>query len=224
MSQGEDKNAAAIAAADEVQDGMLVGLGSGSTAALLIEELGRRCAAGLRIEGVAPSLRSEAVARRVGIRLRDMAEIAHLDLAIDGTDEIDPQFRAIKGGGGAMLREKIVAAAAARMVVIADATKQVAQLGLTRPLPIEVLPYAHAFVVGAVAELGGTAAARPGFSDQHNLILDCTFGPIADPDALAASLESIPGMLGHGLFLREVDAAYVANAGQVRRIERSGAS
>lgn len=220
MSRDADKRAAAIAAADEVRDGMLLGLGSGSTANFLIAEIGRRCAEGLRIDAVAASLASEAAARAAGIKLRDMADISTLDLAIDGVDEIDPRLCAIKGGGGAMLREKVIARAAKRMVAIADGSKRVAALG-RGPVPIEVLPLARALVAAEVKLLGGRPVVRASRTDQGNAILDCDFGPIADPALLAAALSAIPGMLGHGLFLGEIDALHLADQGVVRRIDRT---
>jgi ribose 5-phosphate isomerase A len=217
MPQDEDKKIAALAAADEVQAGMLVGLGTGSTAAFLIDELGRRFAGGLQFRAVVTSLASERQAKALGIPVLPFSEVAHIDLAIDGADEIDPQLRAIKGAGGAMLREKCVAAAAARMVVIADGSKKVAQLGAA-PVPCETLPFAQSFVEGALTELGAQVALRtkdgaPYRTDQDNLIFDCHFGAIADPAALAASLSSIPGMIGHGLFIDEVDGLYLARDG-----------
>jgi ribose 5-phosphate isomerase A len=228
MSQDEDKRIAAIAAADEVRDGMLVGLGTGSTAAFLIDELGRRFAAGLKFSAVATSLASEMQAKALGIPVLAFADVAAIDLAIDGADEIDQQLRAIKGAGGAMLREKCVAASAARMVVIADGLKRVAQLGAA-PVPCEVLPFARAFVSAALEALGARVAlrAKDGTSyrtDQGNLILDCHFGPIADPASLAAALSSIPGMLGHGLFIDEIDAFYWAEDGSATFTERPGAA
>ena len=218
MSQDADKQAAALAAADEVKDGMLVGLGTGSTAVFLIDELGRRFAKGLKFQAVATSIASERQARGLGIPVLPFAEVAQIDLAIDGADEIDPQLRAIKGAGGAMLREKCVAASAARMIVIADSSKQVAQLGGTMPVPCETLPFALAFVRRALEQLGARVVLRekdgaPYRTDQDNLIFDCHFGPIADPAALAARLSSIPGMLGHGLFVTEVAGLYCAKDG-----------
>jgi ribose 5-phosphate isomerase A len=214
MSQDADKKAAALAAADEVKAGMLVGLGTGSTAFFLIDELGRRFAGGLAFRAVATSIASERQAKALGIPVLPFSDVAHIDLAIDGADEIDPQLRAIKGAGGAMLREKCVAASAARMVVIADGSKRVAQLG-AMPVPCETLPFAQSFVAGALAELGAEVVLRhkdgaPYQTDQGNLILDCHFGLIADPTALAAYLSSIPGMLGHGLFVSEVAGLYCA--------------
>jgi ribose 5-phosphate isomerase A len=229
MTQDADKKAAAIAAAGEVKDGMLVGLGTGSTAFFLIEELGRRLAEGLRFRAVATSLASERQARGLGIPILPFSEVARIDLAIDGADEIDPQLRAIKGAGGAMLREKCVAASADRMVVIADSSKRVAQLGLTMPVPCETLPFAQAFVGRALEDLGARAALRmrdgaPYRTDQDNLIFDCHFGPIADPDGLATHLSAIPGMLGHGLFVSEIDAVYAAENGSATLIERAGSA
>jgi len=229
MSQDSDKKAAAIAAADEVQTGMLVGLGTGSTAFFLIEELGRRFAGGLRLRAVDTSLASEKQAKALGIPVLPFSEVAQIDLAIDGADEIDPRLRAIKGAGGAMLREKCVAAAAARMVVIADSSKKVAQLGTTMPVPCETLPFAQAFVGRALEDLGARVVPRMKDgalyrTDQDNLILDCHFGPIADPAGLAARLSSIPGMLGHGLFVSEVDGFYCAENGSATFTARNEGS
>jgi len=229
MSQDADKRAAALAAAEEVQAGMLVGLGTGSTAVFLIDELGRRFAEGLTFQAVATSIASETQAKGLGIPVLPFSEVAHIDLAIDGADEIDPQLRAIKGAGGAMLREKCVAAAAARMVVIADSSKKVAQLGATMPVPCETLPFAQAFVRRALEDLGARVVLRVKDgatyrTDQDNLILDCHFGPIADPSGLAARLSSIPGMLGHGLFVTEVAGLYCAENGSATFTKRNEGS
>jgi ribose 5-phosphate isomerase A len=213
------KQKAAEAAIAEVTDGMLVGLGTGSTAAFAISGLGRRIAEeGLRITAAGTSLATERAARAAGIPFLAFNDIATVDLCIDGADEIDPLFRAIKGGGGAMLREKIVASAATRMICIVDADKLVETLA--RPLPIEVLPFAHAYVARAIRCLGGDPVVRPAPSDQGNLLIDCDFGPIADPDGLAHMLDAIPGLLGHGLFLSEIDALYIGGETGVERRER----
>jgi ribose 5-phosphate isomerase A len=224
MSQSEDKRLAAIAAADQVRDGMLVGLGTGSTAAFLIDELVRRRQDGLRIDAVATSLASERQAIDGGLTVRPFDDVARVDLCIDGADEIDAACRAIKGAGGAMTREKIVAAAAGRMVVIADGSKKVDRLGGV-PVPVEVLPFGRAFVERMLVEAGGDPLLRRAgrdlyLTDQGNPILDTHFPTIADPVALAAMLSTIPGVVGHGLFLDEVDAAYLATDGVVARIER----
>lgn len=229
MSQDADKKAAAIAAADEVRPGMLVGLGTGSTAYFLIEELGRRFAGGLEFRAVATSLASEQQAKGLGIPVLPFSGVAEIDLAIDGADEIDPQLRAIKGAGGAMLREKCVAASAKRMIVIADSSKTVAQLGATMPVPCETLEFAQAFVARALEELGAEVKPRMKDgalyrTDQNNPILDCHFGLIADPAGLAARLSSIPGMLGHGLFVTEVAALYCARDGSATFTGRNDGS
>lgn len=223
MNADEDKRAAAHAAVEEIADGMLVGLGTGSTAAFAIRRLGERIRSGLKIRAVATSLRSSELARAVGIDVLPFEDVAATDLAIDGTDEIDARLYAIKGAGGAMLREKIVAASAARMIVIADGSKRVAAIGAAR-LPVEVLPFARGFVARRLADLGATVALRGGATpfrtDQDNLVFDCHFAALDDPVALDATLSAIPGVLGHGLFLREVDSAIIAQRGQVTRIDR----
>jgi ribose 5-phosphate isomerase A len=224
MSQDDDKRAAAVAAAAEVRDGMLVGLGTGSTAAFLIDELGRRHAAGLRFRAVATSLASEARAKALGIEVLPFADVTAIDLAIDGADEIDPALRAIKGAGGAMLREKCVAASAGRMIVIADASKRADRLGAA-PVPCEVLPFALGFVLGRLAECGGAPVVRSGsegpyLTDQGNHVADTRFAAIDRPEELARTLSQIPGLLGHGLFVDEVDALYCAENGRVTVTER----
>jgi len=220
----DDKRLAAEAAVAEIEAGMLVGLGTGSTAAHAIAAIARRVDEGLRITAVATSLASGRVAVQHRIPLRDFSDVSAVDLVIDGADEIDPQLRAIKGAGGAMLREKIVASAARRMVVIADASKRVSRLGAAR-LPVEVLPFARSFVSVEIARIGGEPALRmtgdrPYLTDQNNIVIDCTFAALDDPERLAAALSAIAGVLGHGLFLSEIHAAYIATDGRVERIER----
>jgi len=220
----DDKKAAAVAAVAEVRDGMLVGLGTGSTAAFAIRALGERIAAGLAVRAVVTSDASGILARQVGIPVLDFADIARVDLTIDGADEIDARCFAIKGAGGAMLREKIVAASSARMIVIADGSKQVDRIGAAK-LPVEVLPFARGYVERVLTDLGGAPVMRDKYrTDQGNLVIDCHFAMLEDPRATAAMLAAIPGILGHGLFLDEVDAAYIATNGVVTRLERAGAS
>lgn len=222
------KRAAAEAGVAEVESGMLVGLGTGSTAAFAIDALAKRAAAGLSIDAVATSLHTAQAARAAGLRVIDFAEVATIDLCIDGVDEVDPALRAIKGAGGAMLREKIVASAATRMIAIADGSKDVARLG-GRPVPVEILPFAQAFVERQVRALGGVPTLRllPSgavyATDQGNPVLDCAFGPIGDPESLAAALCACPGIFEHGLFLTEIDTIYLATeTGVVRRDRRFG--
>ncbi|KTT69373.1 ribose-5-phosphate isomerase RpiA [Sphingomonas endophytica] len=221
--QDDDKRLAAEAAVAEVQDGMLVGLGTGSTVRFAIEALGRRAAEGLGIMAVATSIDSAAKAAAAGIAVRNFADVAQVDLTIDGADEIDARLWAIKGAGGAMLREKVVAAASTRMVVIADATKRVDAIGAAA-LPVEVLPFAREFVTARLSRLGARVARRAGLTDNGNIILDARFAVFPDADTLAVAIDEIPGALGHGLFLTEVDAAYIAHDGIVTRLERDGAT
>ena len=220
----DDKKAAAVAAVAEVREGMLVGLGTGSTAAFAIRALGERVAEGLAIRAVVTSDASGKLARELGIEVLDFAAIAHVDLTIDGADEIDSRCFAIKGAGGAMLREKIVAASSARMIVIADGSKRVERIGAAK-LPVEVLPFAIAYVMRVLTDMGAAPTIRDNYrTDQGNLVVDCHFRALEDPRATAATLSAIPGILGHGLFLDEVDAAYIATNGIVTRLERAGAS
>ncbi|KQM67424.1 ribose 5-phosphate isomerase [Sphingomonas sp. Leaf17] len=220
----DDKRRAAEAAVVEIQDGMIVGLGTGSTATHAVAAIGARVRAGLRIDAVATSDATATLAVAHGITVRDFADIARLDLAIDGVDEIDDRFFAIKGAGGAMLREKLVAVAADRMIAIADGSKRVARIGAA-PVPVEILPFARASILAALGRLGRVTVrqgdAGPYRTDQGNLVVDGHFAGIADPGALAATLDAIPGVLGHGLFLREINAAYIGSDGVVTRLERS---
>jgi len=220
-----EKAAAAAAAIAEVRDGMLLGLGSGSTAAHAVTALGRRVAEGLRVDCVATSRATEVLARSVGLTVRPFDDVARLDLTIDGADEIDPSLRAIKGGGGALLREKVVAAASDRVSIVIDASKWVAQLGRFR-LPVEVLPFAGAWVARALSGMGGTPARRlladgtTFYTDQGNVIFDTAFALIEDPARLAASLASVPGIVEHGLFLDEIDTVFIGRSSGVEIVRR----
>ena len=216
----DDKDRAAAAALDEVRAGMIVGLGTGTTAAFFIARLAAKVRDGLEITAVATSLATEHAARAAGIPIVPFDDVATVDLAVDGVDEIDLNMRAIKGAGGAMLREKIVASAARRMIAIADRSKWTRAIG-AKPVPVEVLPFARTFVLAELHALGAEPVLRlkdrqPALSDQHNLIIDCAFATLPDPAALAA----IPGVLGHGLFVTEIDTAYIADNGVVTRHDR----
>lgn len=215
----DDKRAAAYAAVAEVRPGMLVGLGTGSTAAFAIERLGALVRGGLDIGAVATSLRTEQLARAAGIALLDFATVDSVDVTIDGADEIDGRLCAIKGAGGAMLREKIVAAASRRMIVIADSTKRVDRIGRAK-LPVEVLPFGLTFAANRLAGLGARTEIRDARSDQGNVLIDCFFADMPDPSPLTTAISAIPGVLGHGLFLDEVDCAYIGDSGRVIRLDR----
>ena len=224
----DNKRLAAEAAVEEVRDGMVVGLGTGSTAFWAIAAIGARVAAGLRITAVATSEASAAQASGLSIPLLDMGAVDRLDLAIDGADEIDARLFAIKGAGGAMTREKIVAAAADRMVVIADDSKRVAAIGAAAPVPVEVLPFAQGFVTRRLVALGAAVEPRrrdgtPYLTDGGNPVLDARFAALADPRAIGAALDAMPGVIGHGLFLDEIAAAYIAAGGVVSRLDRPAA-
>ncbi len=224
MDHEQDKALAAAAAVEEIRDGMLVGLGTGSTAAFAIRRIGERVAQGLAIRAVATSEASAALARSVGIAVLDFAAVDRVDLTIDGADEIDSRLFAIKGAGGAMLREKVVAASSARMIVIADGSKRVAAIGAAK-LPVEILPFAQAYVLRVLSDMGCAPVVRANYrTDQGNVIADCRFAGFDDPRALAAKLAAIPGVMGHGLFLDEVNTAYIAANGVVTRLERPDAS
>ena len=199
-----------------IEDGMVIGLGSGTTATQMIYALGRRMQEGLRITGaVATSHASENLARKLGIPLTDLDTHPVLDLDIDGADEIDEHLRLIKGGGGALLREKIVASSARRFIVIGDATKRVAQLGLHFPLPVEVVPLATTPVIKRLEALGATAQLRRSgdnvfFTENCNIILDCFFANgITDPAELDTRIHSIVGVVETGLFLDMAERAII---------------
>lgn len=224
------KRAAAGAALGEVQPGMRLGLGTGSTARHLVDLLGERVRAGLDVVCVPTSEVTAAQARALGIRLATLEDQPELDLTIDGADEIGPRLSLIKGGGGALLREKIVAAASARMVVIADASKVVPVLGHF-PLPIEVNRFGLAATQRQLAAVlqqfgaeGGLklrteATGAPFVTDGGHLILDAFFGRISRPEALSAALHEVPGAVEHGLFLNMCARAYVASAAGVETID-----
>jgi ribose 5-phosphate isomerase A len=225
----ELKLRAAEAALAHVEGGMRIGLGTGSTAAHFVRLLGARIAEGLDVVGVATSEVTAKLAREVGVPLTTLDDAPELDLDIDGADEIGPSLSLIKGGGGALLREKIVAAASARVIIIADATKRVTQLGAF-PLPIEVVTFgltATALAIERTAiELGLNVAVdirerdgQPFATDSGNRIIDASFGRIPDPEVLANRLDGIPGVVEHGLFLGLADLALVASPSGVAKIE-----
>lgn len=213
-------------AADEVRPDMVVGLGTGSTAEALLDELGRRVAHGLRFTGIATSDRTAALAGQLGIHLRSIDEVEGLDLCIDGADEIDPALNVVKGRGGALLWEKIVASCADRYVIVAVADKQVARLGMRLPLPVEVVPFGWRHTARVLTGLGGEPTLRqtdggPFETDGGHYILDCATGPIAEPAALAVRIKSVSGVVEHGLFIGMADRVLtVDNAGVVFTLDR----
>jgi len=209
------KHAAGEAAAALVEDGMVVGLGTGTTMHHAVAALGLRK---LRIVGVPTSRDTEALARQLGIALSEPGEVP-IDLALDGADEVETgTLRLIKGHGGALLREKIVAEASRRFVVVADASKIVTRLGSLAPLPVEVEQFGHVATARRIAELGSKpvlrvgADGKPVLTDGGNFVLDCAgFAPILDPFTLERSLRAIAGVIGTGLFMTAVEQVLVGN-------------
>lgn len=201
------KSVAAKMAAALVEDGMCLGLGSGSTFLLVVEELARRIRdEGLKISGVPTSSGTEKAALTAGISIVSLEDVGELDLAIDGADEIDPQKNMIKGGGAALVREKIVAAAAREMVVVVDENKLVDTLGKAFALPIEVMAFGVRQAEAAIAKTGCEPVLRrkdgePLITDNGNYIIDCNYGGIDDPAALHDRLNALPGVLDNGLFV-----------------------
>jgi ribose 5-phosphate isomerase A len=225
MPNDLEKQAAARASLKFVQDGHVVGLGTGSTAAYAIQFLGEKVKAGLKIRGVPTSIHAQQLAQACGIPLTTLDEVERIDVDIDGADEFDSQLRLIKGGGGALLREKIVASAARKFVVIADSSKQVAVLGKF-PLPVEVIPFAQKVLARRIAALGASVSLRiaegqPYKTDEGHHILDCHFRAIPDPSALARSLSDMPGVVEHGLFIGMANLVLIGKAGGVEELSRT---
>jgi ribose 5-phosphate isomerase A len=214
MANESEKGLAGRAAAELVCDGDIVGLGTGSTAYFAIIALGERVKAGLRITGIPTSVKTAGLAQAVGIPLTTLDEHPEIDITIDGADEVGPNLTLIKGGGGALLHEKIVASASKKMVVVADSGKVVPILGKF-PLPVEVIDFARVVVEKKIAALGAATKHRlnpdgkPFVTDEGHHILDCSFGKIDDPVALARELDSMPGVVEHGLFIGVATLALV---------------
>lgn len=226
MDAREMKIKAAAAALDHVEDGMRLGIGTGSTAEEFVRLLAEKVASGFRIEGVPTSERTARLCVELGVPLKSLEELPELDLTVDGADEVDAKLRLIKGGGGALLREKIVACASSRMIVIADETKVVDTLGAFK-LPIEVNSFGLAATHIAVEKLAarhglsGEIVVRasgdgPFMTDGGHLILDASFGRIPDADALACELNAIPGVVEHGLFIGIASLAIIAGPAGAR--------
>jgi ribose 5-phosphate isomerase A len=220
-----EKAAAARASLRFVRDGMTLGLGTGSTAAHAVRFLGEQVKAGLKIRGIPTSVHTGELAASLGIPLTTLEECQQIDVDIDGADEFDPQLHLIKGGGGALLREKIIASASGQVVIIADSSKQVAVLGKF-PLPVEVIPFAQPLVAKRITGLGATVKLRrdakgnPFITDEGHHILDCSFGQIPDPPALARKLSNMPGVVEHGLFIELATVVLCAKGENVTELRR----
>ncbi len=221
------KRDAAEAAAALVEDGMAVGLGTGSTAAFAIARLIERVRNGLQITAVPTSERSTAQAREGGIALVELGRGTRLDITIDGADAVAAgSLNLVKGLGGALLREKMVAQASAKLVIVVDASKLVDRLGMNSLIPVEVTPFGWEATAGRVETLGGhpflrmDAAGAPYRTDGGNFILDCHMAPIADPAALDTQLQAIVGVMETGLFIGRTTSVFVADPGGVRVLTR----
>ncbi|MBM3287704.1 MAG: ribose-5-phosphate isomerase RpiA [Candidatus Eisenbacteria bacterium] len=225
----EGKKRAALEAAAMVRSGQVVGLGTGSTAAHAIRELGRRIREeALSIVGIPTSNMAAGLARAEGIPIRTLDDIERIDIAIDGADEVDPLCDLIKGGGAAHTREKVIASAAERFVVVVDESKLVRRLGEKSDVPVEVIPMAVSIVMRRLRELGGEPALRMGIrkdgpviTDEGNMVLDVRFQRIEDPASIERRINSIPGVLENGLFIGMADLVLVGGAtgASVRRME-----
>ena len=224
----EAKQRAALEAVKHVEDGFVVGLGSGSTAAYVIQEIGRLIRQdGLRVRGVPSSSQAMIVAVQSGVPLTTLDENPVLDLDIDGADQIDQKLNLIKGGGGALTREKIVASAAKQFVVVADETKLVEKLGTDCRVPVEVLPFALAPATADIRELGGKPLLRESkgkvgavVTDSGNYIVDVDFGPIKNAEQLNRRLKLIPGVIETGLFIGMADLVYLGKQDGIIRLEK----
>jgi ribose 5-phosphate isomerase A len=217
------KRAAGRAAADQVEDGMRLGLGTGSTVAHFLDRLAER---GLDVAGVPTSRATEQRCRALGITLLTPADVQHLDLCVDGADELTRDLVLTKGGGGALLREKVVATMSERMLVIATPDKVVERLADTFALPVEVVPFAVGPVTHWIEELGFHVARRDGGgTDNGNLVLDCHMpGGLDDPEAMDAALSLVPGIAEHGLFVELASGAILGREdGTVETLARPDA-
>jgi len=224
MTQDEAKRIAARRALEFVEDGMSLGLGSGTTSAIFIRELGERVKQGLRVRGIATSVASQQLAESLSIPITNFTDCPELDLAIDGADEVGPGLALIKGGGGALLREKIVESAARRFIVVADSTKLVPVLGRF-PLPVEVIKMALPTVTRRLEALGLNPKLRHHpdgslyLTDEDNVLLDCACGSIPDPAKTAADIRAIVGVVEHGLFLNMASLALIAGEDGILEVQ-----
>jgi ribose 5-phosphate isomerase A len=225
MANDQEKEAAARASLKYIQDGQVVGLGTGTTAAHFIKLLGEQVKQGLRVRGIPTSVRSGELAQSLGIPLTTLDEVQEIAVTVDGADEVDPKLHLIKGGGGALLREKIVASATRKLVIVADGSKQVPVLGKF-PLPVEVIKFAQALISKRIAALGAEVQLRTGadgkafLTDENNHILDCRFGEIRDVEGLARELSDMPGVVEHGLFIGMASVVVVARGNEIVELKR----
>ncbi|MBC7128840.1 MAG: ribose-5-phosphate isomerase RpiA [Thermoplasmatales archaeon] len=213
----ELKKRAAREAVKEIRDGMVVGLGSGSTAKYAIIEIGRKVNEGLEIVGIATSLESEKVARDCGIKVGDINEYEEIDITIDGADQVDRKLNLIKGGGGALLREKIVASCSKREIIVVDESKIVDKFSF--PLPVEIVKFGWKRTAEKIKNIGFLPELRKNFiTDNGNLIVDCKYKRI--DESMVKELKEIPGVVEHGLFISLADEVIVGTKERVKRIKK----
>jgi ribose 5-phosphate isomerase A len=224
MNEDLKKIVAEKAVADHVRDGMTVGLGTGSTAYYVIQKVGELVRSGMRLKCVATSVQTERIAKECGITIVDVDDVDHIDVTIDGADEVDPNMQLIKGLGGALVREKIVAAASLEEVIIVDESKMVPVLGTKTPVPVEVLRFGHTVSRRALERQGCEAVLRmkdgvPFLTDSGNYVYDCHFGKIGNPFFLESRINVIPGVVDNGLFLNLATAVLTSSSdGTVSRL------
>ena len=221
----ELKRQAAVAALEEIRDGMVVGLGTGSTAAHFIRELGNRVRAGLKVIGIPTSEASTKLAETCDISLTTIGQHPVIDVTVDGADEVSPRLDLIKGHGGALVREKIVAHASKRVVIVVDETKLVDRLGAQTFIPVEVVPFATDFVIHRLREWGGYSRIReqdgkPFLSDNGNILVDWSYGEVAQPALLEKQLKGITGVVDSGLFCNVAQMVIVAAESGIRKLVR----
>ncbi len=228
LNQDKLKARAAELAANLVKDGMIVGLGTGSTVRYFLEALAKRVHSGelKNILGIPSSLQTEQISGDLGIPLTSYADYQELDITVDGADEVDPEFNLIKGGGGAFLREKVMAQTSKRFIIIIDESKFSDKLGTLFFVPVEVLPYALPLEMKYLTELGANVQIRKMGdenyykTDQNNYVLDCQFGPIKDAIKLDEALNSRAGIMAHGLFLSMTDEVILASEKEVKHMKK----
>ncbi|MCZ4245521.1 ribose-5-phosphate isomerase RpiA [Pedobacter punctiformis] len=217
--QDAEKLLAAKEAIKFVKDGDVVGLGTGTTTTFAIKELGKKVAAGLKITAASSSVRSEELAKSLGIQILDLGTLSSIDISIDGADEFTDTLNLIKGGGGALFREKIIASLSKNSIIITDASKQVEKLGAFT-VPVEVFPLALRYVADQLIKLGGKGILRKKegevlITDNGNYIIDADFGLIDDPEKLATDLNQITGLLAHGLFIGLTSKVIMAKGSEI---------
>jgi ribose 5-phosphate isomerase A len=223
----ELKQQAALAALDEIREGMVVGLGTGSTAVHFVRALGEKVRAGMKVVAIPTSEATRRLAEQVGIALTNFKYHPNIDVTVDGADEVSPHLDLIKGLGGALVREKIVAHASRRVIIVVDESKLVRQLGAKTVIPVEVINLATDLVTSQLAQLGGEAVVRekngkPFVSDNGNTIIDWKHGAIDDAEALERKLKGITGVVDSGIFAGVASAVIVAASSGIRKIDKRG--